>query len=740
MSFSPRLRARWLLVASSYLAACGSNGSPTPPPDPIVVATSSATPSVTLADGLARTGIDSVADYNASAYRDGGLLTPGRALKFLIDHRNPAEPKIVFMNSNFADPDGTTPDAARYHFYFGERVLPDFSETRETFTAKTYDTHDKQFIAGSIQTYYVDGKKEPLYGIQFWPEDVIKGAGIVQAVRIVRQRFRIEGAKVGFVATGAQQVIGGFASELKALGVQPYTLDEVLGSIDFIPLNQGEAWGFLRMFPTDPDNLAATDIPVFKELPLDLTVVAGTITKAYQDPTSHVNLKSKERGTPNMVLRTANPEHAVLAPLVDKPVHLVVGNEGYQIEASTEAEVRAKLAAKLAKPWVRLPYAPTSELPSYAEMCPKSASRCVELTRRYGGKAAMLGFLTSAPVLGRTSDAGSLSARYGYDIAPRGFGVPFKLYRSFVEHPPNQALREKLDELVEKEKAGKLSPKTRGALAKEVRELFYVAEFPPGMVATVEKRLREVLPGVKKIKVRSSANAEDMPNFDGAGLYSSFSANLSKKDNADGSCKVVVDGVKLKVKPKTVGCAMKGVFASVWNKRAIEERSFARLDHATALMGIAIVPKYDLDSPIAANSVVVTRVINSQNVFGYTFATQHKNGLVTNPERGTLAENVIAAFIQPREAASFAVTRHATPVAGKPAMKRTVMSDAQMRQMLEITRHAEEQYCVARRDYYPHDCQYAPADPDKKRALDFELKLLENGHFICKQMREFSGR
>ena len=42
------------------------------------------------------------------------------------------------------------------------------------------------------------------------------------------------------------------------------------------------------------------------ELPLDLSVVAGTITRVFQDVTSHVNLKSKERGTPNMVLRSAS--------------------------------------------------------------------------------------------------------------------------------------------------------------------------------------------------------------------------------------------------------------------------------------------------------------------------------------------------------------------------------------------------------------------------------------------------
>jgi hypothetical protein len=86
------------------------------------------------------------------------------------------------------------------------------------------------------------------------------------------------------------------------------------------------------------------------------------------------------------------------------------------------------------------------------------------------------------------------------------------------------------------------------------------------------------------------------------------------------------------------------------------------------------------------------------------------------------------------------VTRYATPVAGQPPLTRTVLDEKGLRQLVEITRTAEEAYCRARPDYYPNDCRYAPADPDKVRALDFELKYLANGHFICKQMREFSGR
>ena len=117
--------------------------------------------------------------------------------------------------------------------------------------------------------------------------------------------------------------------DLDALGVEVVPLDRILGSIVYLPLNVGEAWGHLRIFPTDNDELRATDIPIFDELPLDLSVVAGTMTKAVQDTNSHVNLKSKERGTPNAVLRDADLDHPRLAPFADQPVHLVVGRDDF---------------------------------------------------------------------------------------------------------------------------------------------------------------------------------------------------------------------------------------------------------------------------------------------------------------------------------------------------------------------------------------------------------------------------
>lgn len=124
--------------------------------------------------------------------------------------------------------------------------------------------------------------------------------------------------------------------------------------------------------------MAPSDIPVFEELPLDLTVVAGVITKAFQDTNSHINLKSKERKTPNMVLRDAGPTHPDLAQWADKPVHLKISADSFAISTSADEEVEAKLRERLNKPWRTMHWTASTSMPSYDEMCPNSPAVCLD--------------------------------------------------------------------------------------------------------------------------------------------------------------------------------------------------------------------------------------------------------------------------------------------------------------------------------------------------------------------------
>jgi hypothetical protein len=679
--------------------------------------------------------------FRGMALANGGVVIQGPSLKFVIDRRDSDEPKIYFQNANYTR-HGETPLAARYHFYFAEEVLPEFDEDLESFNAVTYPVQDKRYVAGSVQTYQLDRDGPPVYGFQLYTEDAAAEQTIVDVMAVVTEAFQIPDAKLAFVATGPQQTTATVGDQLAALGLANTTVDEILGGLNYLPLNLGEAWGYLRIFPADADELTPLDIAVLDDLPLDLAVVAGTITRAYQDASSHVNLKSKERGTPDMVLRDAGPTNEQLAPFADQPVHLVVAADHFTIEPSTDETVRAKLAERTNKPWIPVDFVVEHQLAAFGEMCPGAASECIAAQRKFGSKAANLGLLQHRTVLGKTADSGSPSQLAGYDLSPPGIGVPVQWYFDFVNNPPNTALRAKLAALIAAEKSGTLSPAQRRTLADDLRTEFYRAQMPASVLSAIRTKLASVLPGTDKIKVRSSANAEDLANFDGAGLHDSFSAKLSAVDNVDGSCAVIAssDGVttKLDMSPKTLNCGLKGVWASLWNKRAIEERSFARLDHASVGMGIAIVSKYDEEHEIVANQVIVTRVINNEGLFGYSFSTQLGNNLVTNPLPGTYAENVIAGFI---DSPTFTVTRYATPVAGGAKLTTRILDDEQMTELLRITRAAEIGYCRAKPSYYAgKSCDDVTLDPEKPTALDLEVKVLDNGQLVFKQMREFGGR
>ncbi len=722
---------QWLLYA--YAASTASltvtAPGPTGPPD--------------LSTTLASPTLPTVATYDAFSIAGGLLSTSGRSLKFLIDNRTPAARTTRFMNGNYKV-GGITPAYARYHHDFAKQVFG-VTDSVATFNETTYFTTSKRFFAGTIQTYLLGDATTPVYAVQFYPDDVIAEDSLLDALTTLKPLVTIPGARLVFIATGRQQTFARIGTAAAALGIELLTIDQVLGSIKYVGLNAGEAWGYLRIFPADPATLRPTDIPVFDELPLDLSVVAGVMTRAYQDINSHINLKSKERGTPNLVLRDASATHPRLAPWADRPIHLVVTSEGFTIEATTDAVVQAKLADRLNRPWLPLPVVDETRLLSFDEVCPTLTTACLKWSDRLGGKATGLSFLASKQAVGRAAIAGTLSARFGYDVSPHGFAIPVKGYRDFVNAPENAALKARIDTFVVDEKRGALSPVERNARVLEIQNLFYKGRLAPAALAAITARVTSLMPGVPKFKFRSSATSEDIENFNGAGLYDSFSAEFEKVDNADFSCVLnpeLTNGVvtNLKMKPKTIQCAIKGVYASLWNSRAVDERTFARLDHATAAMGIAVNPSYDIEDAVAANAVVITRVVGS-DIFGYTLSVQQDNNLVTNPLPGTISEFDVAAFSDFNRPPRFTTTRYARPTATAPVRTTTVLTEVQMTDLVEIAKQVEIAFCTGKPSYYPNRaCSSVRLDANKPRSLDMEFKILANGHYVLKQVREFHGR
>ena len=164
---------------------------------------------------------------------------------------------VRFVNGNFTV-NGEVPDAAKFHYFFG-RAAFNIPESLGTFNAVTYFTPGQALHRGHRHTYFLDGSTEPVYGLQFYPQDVIREELVVEAVGAVASRDRHRGRPVRLRAHRIAADHGDRADELAALDIEVIPLDQILGAIQYLPLNVGEALGHLRIFP--PDNRRAQRPP-----------------------------------------------------------------------------------------------------------------------------------------------------------------------------------------------------------------------------------------------------------------------------------------------------------------------------------------------------------------------------------------------------------------------------------------------------------------------------------------------
>lgn len=723
--------------------------------------------------------VTSADDFKALALPAEGMIRQGQTIKFLIDNRVPKKPMVYFMNANYCkDKSGkceTRPEVATFHFQFGNHEIKGFPTRYDDYTAQAYyntKMTDRKWFDGRIQEmiFSQNGQDVKVYALLFLERDLIHNELVQQAVNALLPVFK-PGGQLYFVQNSQEQNIDRIKPWLAQNGVGETTMEQIMSTVNFIGLNPGTALGYLRWMSKEKmkDREAAADlepneIPVFEEIPLELAVVKGVITTTYQDLGSHVNLKSMERGTPNMILRN-QAELERLRALDGKPVKLEVSFQGFTITEVDREVVDKAHRETLTGKWDSPSYVDEKKIVTFDSMCTKEGpAHCLDLANRYGGKSSGLGFLADRHVVGMRSP---LQTALKYRLTPMGFAVPLSHYKRFVEHnrKKDPEFGKKLDELVNTE-MGKndlapLPTPAKKKLIREIKELFLQGEIPPELYTETANAVKALKATVKeqykidlaKVKVRSSANTEDIKGFNGAGLHDSYSAKVDqaeKLDNQELNCHYEIDkdedtGLEEEdVKPKNLGCAIKGAYASIWNLSAVRERSHRRFKHDEATMGVSILPIYKFrGKPISANSVLVTRVIGTVAIYGQQLSTQVGNGLVTNPVAGTRAELATLTYEANTRNIAINIIQYAKPKADAELLKQPVMTKDQMLMHSKIAREVEIAYCKARKkDYFPfpEDCRYIVNSVKKPSALDMEFKTFADGQILLKQARLFNGK
>ncbi len=414
------------------------------------------------------------------------------------------------------------------------------------FNTNEYYSPSRRFILGAA-TYY---EGPDVWAHEISPYDTADVDMITTAYRsIVKSSYF--GKKLYFHPTSdtVETVAADLPSDVKVIST-----DELYAGIDYQALNLGESLGRLRFMTAaeaEYDYVTFRDIVVLDAVPNDISVVTGIITAQFQTPLSHINVLSQNRGTPNMGLRRAQENEELLA-LDGKWVRLNVDPLDYSIEEVTQEEADAWWNEN--KPdAILVPEIDdtVTDLRDIKEIIDETLPLYDAIKigiPAFGGKASHYGAL----------------ARIEDMPAPKAFSVPIYYYLQFMEQ---NGFNDRVDELLA-DPSFVDDPAVRDLMLEQLREVMKLAPVDPDFEAALMAKLDAEYSGIR-MRFRSSTNAEDLDGFTGAGLYT------SKSGDPNDPTVPVLDAVR-------------EVWASIWNFRAFEERSYRSIDHKAVGMALLV--------------------------------------------------------------------------------------------------------------------------------------------------------
>jgi hypothetical protein len=401
---------------------------------------------------------------------------------------------------------------------------------------KNYERVKPRFIL----CYLTHHLKVDKWTFSFWEGDKIGADDVMRVHKRFAETFFMK--KLPFRPDSPMQQA--VANEVKKRGLETNTNDEIYNAATFQAFNNGRAVGKLKVVPVgtayESLQFERTDIVLLQESYPDITPVAGIIATQFSTPLSHVNLRAGAWKIPNAGDKKAREK---FGKLDGKVVYYEVTDTAITLREASKDEIKELENKIFRAKHVDLPEADTKT--THFAMLTRMRAKDV---LRYGTKASNLGEIVTANLDGVH--------------VPPGFGVPFFYY---AQHMKQNGLDKKVAAMLENPKF-KTDAAWRKATLDDLRKAIEDAPIDAETLDTIYKRVRIKLGG-KGVFVRSSSNSEDLPGFNGAGLYDTVGNVVGKQQ---------------------LGAALKHVWASLWNLRAVDERSAFGIDHRQAFMAVLI--------------------------------------------------------------------------------------------------------------------------------------------------------
>lgn len=446
-------------------------------------------------NSLTRVSSQAEFDSIARVYHQGTPYAMPHAM-FIIDRRD--KNKIYYLNSQ----------KYRFHkdFLLSTYLVPRGADVFKPI----YIDQDRRFIVGTIAWQKTVDK----FTWEMWEGDMASADHIKRANEIINKTFF---QKVFYKPNSSRQ-----EDVSSSIGIDRILQDELNRNQVYLALNTGTAVGRIHIIDKLDDTVEIGDneILVLRELPLSLPPVRGIIVAQPSTPLSHINILARGWNIPNVYIKDADKLFREYHSYVFK---LEANLTDYKLDRASAEDVRTKFVA----PDEQIPPVDlsTTKIAGIHEMRKKDSVA-------YGSKAANLGEMLHAKVAGT--------------IIPDGFSVPFYWYDKFIkENGFDKTIAEFTDDndFVH-------NPRVRRQKLEEFRQAIQNGKFNDELKEELIDKWKTELGG-KPVFVRSSSNSEDLPNFSGAGLYSSV-ANVVDENK-------LIDAVKK-------------VWASLWNFDAYEAR------------------------------------------------------------------------------------------------------------------------------------------------------------------------
>jgi hypothetical protein len=552
----------------------------------------------------------------------------------------------------------------------------DFSE-REYFRSQ-----GRRYLLGALDTYSGSG----LRALDFAVGDQITAAQMGQAFFGVLPHLDAEDTTAWAIhpseprqetelATIAGQLpIASANAPFRGVRYQPLTLGTAYGQLRFLPASE------LERAALAPDTIVVTDA-----VPNDIPFVAGLITEAFQTPLAHVNVLSQNRGTPNMALVDAQHDRRI-APLLGKLVRFDVDAAGFQLTEAGADEAAAFQAARRPRGERVAPRLDTS-----VRGAVDLEGRGLEDLPSIGAKAAQLA------ELGRVSSS--------YEGCPGPLALPATPFAipvvHYLEHFEKSGARAMLA-AAQADAAFRADPEQRAAVLAQLRAAITSTPIDPELQAQLHELIEQRF-GETRLRFRSSSNTEDLPGFNGAGLYESWSGALGDPE-------------------RPIEDAIRAVWASLWNARAYDEREYGNIDQSQVAMAVLVHPAFLSER---ANVIAISRdVLDPTRSDIFYINAQAGEASVANPAPGVSSEELL---------------HHVRVIPGTPEIE--YQSQSSLTHGARVLSLGDAQRISCRMNAI-HDHFRALLDPQATQrwfAMDVELKLVGDAReVVVKQARPYS--